>query len=209
MRKIVKDAPHRSDIAGNTRCRLIVADEHTLDGVGAIGFEPAAIFRKRHALAPGHLDNVDIKTKALAEIDPEMGELAERCRQYLVARRKGVGDGRFPAAGARGRKDHHLTALSAKHLLEVGENWPHELRKIGGAMVLKRAVHGHAHLIGHIGGAGNGENSVAAGHRSLSCRWSLSCRLRSCQSLLLITGLLLAGRSHPALAALIPLPQRL
>ena len=157
----IERAAHAGDIAGHAGCRLVVGGEHRLDLMVRIGGQDVLETLDRYALAPLNVDHFDIEALTLAEIDPEMGELAEAGDQHLVARRQRVGHGRFPAAGARGGKEEDLAAFRLEDLLEIGEERQRELGQVGRPLVFHRNVDCAAHALGDVGGPRNEESRGA------------------------------------------------
>src|SRR3974377_174273 len=116
MIELVENLAHADDVGRYTRRRLVVRDEHGLDLMLLVRGQAPPVLIERHALAPFDVYGVDVEAKALAEIDPKQRELAKHGSQHLVAGRQRIGDGRFPAAGARARKNEDLAVLGLKDL---------------------------------------------------------------------------------------------
>ena len=83
--QLVQEGAHRGDVAGDTGGGLVVANQHRLDRVGLVGLEMARVVSQRDAFAPRPVDRLDPQTVTLAEVDPEVRELAESGRQNAVA----------------------------------------------------------------------------------------------------------------------------
>ena len=158
------------DVAGDPRRGLVVAGEDAPDfapGVRAQGLLDAF---ERHSLAPSDLQHLDIEAEPLGHVDPQVGEVTEAGREQPVAGREGVGQRRFPGAGAGRRKDEDPALIRPVHLLEILEDARGQLRKLGGAVVFHGHHHGALDAVGDAGGAGD-EQEVAAwnpGHRRAS-----------------------------------------
>jgi hypothetical protein len=138
-----------------------VADQHRLDLVRLVGGEPLGIALDRRTLAPLDVDDFGVQALALAEIDPQVGELPDAGGEHLVAGGERVGDCRLPAAGARGREEEDLAGAGLEDLLQVLEQAEGEGGKVGRPLILQRDVHGEADRIRHVGRAGN-EEGVAS-----------------------------------------------
>ena len=134
---------------------LVVARQHGFDGVGLVFGEEARVILKRNALAPFHVDHLDIEIVPLAEVDPEVRELSKARCQDLVARRKGVGDRSFPTAGARGREKENLPGFGLEHLLQVFKERQGKGRKIRSSLILHRHVDCTAQALGNVRGSRN------------------------------------------------------
>ena len=119
MISLVERPADGGHVAGHAGCRFVVADDHTLDLVRGIGGEAAGSFLGRRAFAPLDLDFIDIEIVTPTQVGPEMGKLAEIRDDDLIARREGVADRGFPAAGARGGKDEDLSSRGLEVLLEI------------------------------------------------------------------------------------------
>ena len=111
---------HAGHIAGDTGGGFIVGDEHDLVGMRLVGLELLGKNFDGNALAPRHIDHVDLEAHALAHVSPQQRELAEAGDQHLVAGRQRVGHGGFPAAGARCREQEDLRHFGLEDLLHVG-----------------------------------------------------------------------------------------
>jgi hypothetical protein len=62
-------------------------------------------------------------------------ELAEdRCKD-LIPWRERIGDGRFPAAGARAREQKDLAITHLEDLLQIAEETEGQVREVRGALI--------------------------------------------------------------------------
>ena len=117
--EIVEQLAHGGDVAGDAGCGLVVANQDGLDLPRGVGGKALGVGLDRSPFAPGHVDDLDVQGMAFAEVDPEVRKLPEARGQDLVAGRKGVGDRRLPAAGARGWEDEDLSLRRLEDLLHV------------------------------------------------------------------------------------------
>ena len=159
----IERAAHAGHVAGDAGGRLVVADEHGLDVMPLVGLEARLDHVERDALAPLHVDDIDVEPVPAGEVGPQVRELAEHGDQHLVAGRERVGHRRLPAARARRREHEDLALLGPEHLLQVAEQRQREGREIGRALVLQRHVHGLTHRERHVGGAWD-EETMEPGH---------------------------------------------
>src|SRR4051812_784734 len=141
MPGLVERAAYAGDVAGDAGRGLIVAGEHGLDLVAAIGGKDIGIALDRDAFAPIDIDEFDLETVALTHVDPEMGKLAEARGEDLLARRERVGERRFPPAGAGGGEQEDLTLLRLEDLLHVLEERKGKLWQVRCPLVLHGNVH--------------------------------------------------------------------
>jgi hypothetical protein len=181
MIHVVERAAHGRDIAGDAGGGLVVADQHRLDAPRLVTFERAGEGLDRRALAPGDIDRLDLDAVALAEIDPEMRELAIARRQHLVARRQRVGDRGLPAPGARRREQEHLAVDGLEYLPQVAKERQREGRYVRRPLVLAGDRERLANALRHIRRAGN-EQEIASGHRPSSRAGERSAALAGCSS---------------------------
>ena len=155
MLGIIDGAPHGGDVAGDTRCRLVLHHHHRAYRMLAVGGECRMDMLRRGARAPRLFLHLDLETMAAREIDPQMAELAEARGQHTVAGAQRIGENRLPRAGAGRREDEHLTDGGLEDLLQVLEQRQSQLREQSAAVVLHRPVHGAENAVRHIGRARN------------------------------------------------------
>ena len=67
---VVKRPPDRGDIAGDSCCGLVMANENGLDCVVRVRGKSRGELLDWHAFAPFDIDDVDIESVAPAQIDP-------------------------------------------------------------------------------------------------------------------------------------------
>ena len=131
MLGVVHRLAHGGDVGGHARGGFVMRGENGLDLVILVGLQRLFDQLGIIAGAPLALLHDDIETLALAEIDPQMRELAEALGENLVAGRQRVGDRSFPAAGAGRREDEGVAVLGAEHLLEAGNSGFTRSGKVG------------------------------------------------------------------------------
>ena len=159
--RIVHRLAHAGHVAGHARGGFIVGDEHGLVSMRLVGLELLREDLDGDALAPRHVNDVDLEAHAGAHVGPQQRELAEAGDQHLVAGRQGVGHGGFPAAGARCREQEDLRLVGLEHLLHVGEERQGEGGKVRRALVFHRNVHREADRLRNVGRARNEEAAVS------------------------------------------------
>lgn len=149
---------------------LVMGGENGLDPVRCVGGQDRLVTIRRQARPPRCLDDFDIETMALAQINPAMAEHAVTRGQHLVARRQRVGDRHLPTTRPGGGKQEHLGRGS----LENGPNPCHRrcqhLGKGAGPVVKRRNIHRPAQVLGHIGRSGD-EDGVLHGCSSSISHW--------------------------------------
>ena len=159
--QIVKNLADAGNITGDAGCGFVMACQNGLDLVMLVGLKPAAVEIQRHTLAPVEVVVENIQAEAAAHLDPQAGELAERRGQDGVCGGQAVCDRGFPAAGAGSREQEHTPFGRAEDRLHVFEQRLGEFRKVRGAMILERHVHGLSDFEWHVGRSGDRECFVA------------------------------------------------
>ena len=154
MPRGVHRAPHLVDAAGAAGRGLVVHDADRLDAVRLVVGERGADRRHVGAAAPVGVDEDRLEVEPLRHLVPQRGEPAGAAHQHRIARRQGVGQRRFPRAGAGRGIDHHRP-LGLEDRPQVGEDLHPQPAEIGTAMVDRRAVDGAQHPVRHVGGAGD------------------------------------------------------
>ena len=147
----VHGAAHGGDVAGDAGGRLVMHDHDALDLVVLVGAERFLDAVWVDAGAPLLLLDDDLEAMTAGKLDPQMAELAEARGKHLVAGGAGIGQRRFPGAGAARGIDDDLAVACLEDLLEVFEQRQSQLGEIGGAMVLHGDVHGAQDAVGHVG----------------------------------------------------------
>src|SRR5215469_13595894 len=154
MIELVENVPHTGDVGRDTGRGFVVRDQHGFNLVLLVRCQTLPVLIEGHAFAPVDVDRVDLKTEALAEIDPQQRELTEHRSQHFVAGRQRVSDGRFPPTRSGTRKDEDLAGIGLEDLLQIGKEWLREQRKIRRAMIFKRNLHCLADTERHVREAG-------------------------------------------------------
>ena len=146
---------------GDAGGSFVVHDHHGFEGVIAVVGEAALDVGGIHAVAPVAGNKFHIESVTARDLLPKRGELAGFVHQDLVAGRKRIDDGGFPATAAGRREDDHL-AGGAEDGLDAVEDFVAEAGEVGTAMVHDGGVHGALDAVGNVGGAGDLQE-VAAG----------------------------------------------
>jgi hypothetical protein len=160
------------DVVVHARGRVDLRNENRPDLVRLVLSEPRLDFAGAYRAAPVALEDLDVGAHQFRRMAPADREAAALQHQHLVAARQHVGERAFPGAVAVGDVDVGFV-LGDEQIGEVAMQPVREIDHLLRIDVERRAMHRLQHFVGHVGGAGEGQDFTARanGHCCLSLRF--------------------------------------